>query len=188
MSKRLTKIITKTGDSGTTGLADGSRYAKNDVRIHCLGEIDELNSVIGLASSFIDLEQIHTILHQLQHDLFDLGAEISQPGRQLIQMEHINQLTRQAEVLNQSLTPLQEFILPGGSTAVAFLHLARTVCRRAERNLVALNEQQAINPLTLTYLNRLSDLLFILARYHASQTGQQEVYWQSAFSRIKSGN
>jgi cob(I)alamin adenosyltransferase len=185
MGKRVSKVITRTGDDGTTGIADGSRLAKNDQRIHCLGEVDELNSQIGLAASFIQLEQIRDILKQLQHDLFDLGAELSQPTRTLMQTEHVDQLTIQAEQLNQTLPPLQEFILPAGSTAVAQLHVARSVCRRVERSLVALNQQQAINPHSLIYLNRLSDLLFILARVQAMQTRQPEVYWQSSYSRIK---
>jgi len=185
MGKRVSKVITRTGDDGTTGIADGSRLAKNDLRIQCLGEVDELNSFIGLAASAIQLEQIRDILKHLQHDLFDLGAELSQPTRELMQAQHVDQISTQAEQLNQTLPPLQEFILPGGSTAVAQLHVARSVCRRLERSLVALNQQQVINPHSLVYLNRLSDLLFILARAQALQTHQPEVYWQSAYSRIK---
>ena len=185
MANRLSAIITKTGDNGTTGLADGSRHSKHDIRLHCLGEVDELNAVIGLCASFIQHQDTLESLLHIQHDLFDLGAELCQPGKQLMQGEHVEYLNRQAEVLNQQLPALKEFILPGGTTANSYLHLARTVCRRAERNLVALNERESVNPDSLKYLNRLSDLLFIMARFSAQQSGQAEIFWQSSYSRIK---
>lgn len=185
MSKRLSKIVSRTGDDGSTGLADGSRLAKNDIRVHCLGEVDELNAVVGLCISIIDQKDISETLLHVQHDLFDLGAELCQPSKHLMQTEHVDQLNRQARTLNKTLPALKEFILPGGSTELAYLHLARTVCRRVERNLVELNTQQRVNPYSLMYLNRLSDLLFILTRYLGRQTGQKEIYWQSSYSRIK---
>ncbi len=185
MSNRLSKIVTTTGDDGTTGMADGSRLAKSDIRVHCLGEVDELNAVIGLCVSIIRQQDVIDILLHIQHDLFDLGAELCQPSKQLMQQEHVDHISQLAEKLNTNLPPLTEFILPGGSTELAQLHMARTICRRAERSLVTLNTQQTVNPISLMYLNRLSDLLFILTRYLARQTGQQETYWQSSYSRIK---
>lgn len=184
MGNRLSKIITTTGDDGTTGMADGTRLSKSDRRVHVLGDIDELNAQIGLAASFLDNPQWQDILMQIQHDLFDLGAELCQPGKEIMQPAHIEYLDHQADHMNEQLPPLKEFILPGGSPRLAHLHVARTICRRAERSLVALHEQQGVNPISLAYLNRLSDLLFILPRYIAQQNGLQEVYWQSAFSRI----
>ncbi len=185
MGNRLSRIITKTGDNGSTGLADGSRLSKNNLRVHCLGEVDELNAVIGLCAAFIAHANTLEILLHIQHDLFDLGAELCQPGKLLMKDEHVEQLGMQAEALNQQLSPLTEFILPGGSAATGHLHLARTVCRRVERSLVALNQSETFNPHSLSYLNRLSDLLFILARFVAKQDNQPEVFWQSSYSRIK---
>ena len=185
MGKRLSKIVTKTGDDGSTGLADGSRRSKSDIRIHCLGEVDELNAVVGICISSINQQDISEILLHIQHDLFDLGAELCQPTKQLIQLEHVDQISQQAQTLNESLPALTEFILPGGSVELANLHLARTVCRRVERSVVELNTKEELNTYSLMYLNRLSDLFFILTRYLAKQTGQQEVYWQSNYSRIK---
>ena len=143
-------------------------------------------ATVGLVSSTLQDKSILELLAHVQHDLFDLGAELSQPGKSLISQDYVDYLEQQASDLNDSLPPLKEFILPGGSTMLGFIHLARTVCRRVERHCVALNQQQAINPSSLKYLNRLSDLLFILARFMAKTSGQKEVYWQSQFSRLKS--
>ncbi len=183
MGNRLSSIITRTGDDGSTMLGDGSRLLKNDIRIQCLGETDELNSLLGLLRSLIDDVDISQILFQIQHDLFDIGAELSQPAKSLITQEYVEFLDHKAQSYNEKLPALKEFILPGGSSAIAYLHLARTLCRRAERSLVTLDQQQAVNPQSLHYMNRLSDLLFILARYCALQDGQEEIYWQSKFSR-----
>lgn len=185
MGKRLSKIVTTTGDGGTTGMADGSRRAKSNIRVHCLGEVDELNAVIGLCSSVIQQNDVIEILLHIQHDLFDLGAELCQPTKSLILAEHVDQIGQQAETLNETLPPLKEFILPGGSIELAHLHLARTVCRRSERYLVELNEQEKVNVYSLMYLNRLSDLLFILTRFLARESNIKEIYWQSSYSRIK---
>ena len=185
MGNRLSKIVTKTGDQGTTALADGSRVTKNAPRIHCLGDIDELNSIIGLLLAQIEQADIRELLLHVQHDLFDLGAELSLPGDHKLTQPYVDYLQDKIEQMNQSLPPLQEFILPGGSSLLGFLHLARSVCRRSERSLVALHLEQTINPLSLQYLNRLSDLLFVLSRFVAKAGGQKEVYWQSQFSRIK---
>ena len=187
MGNRLSSIVTKTGDTGTTGLGDGSRRSKTDVRIVCLGEVDELNATIGVTISFLDDNDLRDLLTSIQHDLFDVGAELSQPGMTLISEAHLNAIEQAAESLNADLPPLKEFILPGGSSSVAHLHLARTVCRRVERTLVNLAEQEASNPITQRYINRLSDLFFVCCRYHAFKHDGREVYWRSEFSRIKAG-
>jgi len=185
MGNRLSKVITRTGDKGTTGLADGSRRAKNDARVHCLGEVDELNATLGVASSFLEESPEQQELFAVQHDLFDIGAELCQPGKSLIQKLHVESLEASAAKFNEPLPPLKEFILPGGSQAVAFLHLARTVCRRVERSLLSLKETEELNPVTGQYINRLSDLLFILARSVAHQDCGSEVYWRSKYSRLE---
>lgn len=184
MGNRLSNIVTRTGDKGTTGMADGSRRSKNDARVHCLGEVDELNASIGVALSFIEDAQVQQILFAIQHDLFDIGAELCQPGKSLIQQVHLDAIESSAAQFNEPLPALKEFILPGGSQAVAFLHLTRTICRRAERSLVALKDLEDLNPITAQYINRLSDLLFILARSMAHQDGGSEVYWRSKYSRL----
>lgn len=186
MAKRLTKIITRTGDDGTTGLADGSRLKKSDLRIHCSGEVDELNAVLGLLLAALNEKASQQLLMQIQHDLFDLGAELSQPDKQLLTPDYVEYLDLHGERLNAGLPDLKEFILPGGSDVLARIHLARTVTRRVERNLVALNDQQPVNPLSLQYINRLSDLFFILARFIAKTEDQAEIYWQSKYSRFQS--
>jgi cob(I)alamin adenosyltransferase len=165
-------------------MADGSRRSKNDARVHCLGEVDELNAAIGVALSFIEEAQVQQVLFSIQHDLFDIGAELCQPGKSLIQQVHLDAIESSAAQFNESLPALKEFILPGGSQAVAFLHLTRTICRRAERSLVALKDLEDLNPITAQYINRLSDLLFILARSMAHQDCGSEVYWRSKYSRL----
>ena len=185
MGNRLTKVYTRTGDQGTTGLADGSRRAKNDVRVACMGEVDELNACLGLCSSRLDDGPMRQLLFALQHDLFDIGAELCQPGKQLITDEYVDGLEKSADRFNAGLGDLKEFILPGGSPAVASLQLARTVCRRVERALVSLAEKEDLNPATASYINRLSDLLFILARAQSHAEGGSEVYWNSKYSRLQ---
>lgn len=183
MGNRLSKIVTRTGDDGSTGLADGSRRSKNDNRIHCLGEVDELNASIGLLISTLDEARIKDILLHIQHDLFDLGAELSQPGKQLLSEGYVDYLEQQIQELNEGLPALKEFILPGGSTLISHIHITRTVCRRVERRFSALLQQESVNPVSLRYVNRLSDLFFILARFMAKHCGQPEIYWQSRYSR-----
>jgi cob(I)alamin adenosyltransferase len=185
MGNRLSNIVTRTGDKGTTGMADGSRRAKNDVRVHCLGEVDELNATIGVALSFLEESAEQQALFAVQHDLFDIGAELCQPGKNLIQQLHVDSIEASAAQFNEPLPPLEEFILPGGSQSVAFLHLARTVCRRVERSLLSLKESEELNPITTQYINRLSDLLFIIARSVAHQDCGSEVYWRSKYSRLE---
>jgi len=187
MGNRLTKVYTRTGDQGTTGLADGSRLTKNDPRVHCMGEVDELNACIGLALSLLEDGPAQQVLFAVQHDLFDVGAELCQPGKHLITDEYVEGLETSADEFNANLRELKEFILPGGSQAVATLQQARTVCRRVERSLVTLNEAETINPMTTRYINRLSDLLFILARAQAFDEGTGEVYWNSKYSRLNRG-
>ena len=184
MGNRLSAIVTRTGDEGSTGLADGSRRAKDDIRVHCLGEVDELNALIGVTLSAIEDDQVIQVLTLVQHDLFDIGAELCQPGKSLIQAVHVDVIESAVEQFNGALPPLKEFILPAGSQAVAYLHLARTVCRRVERSLVTLKTEEGLNEVTTQYMNRLSDLLFILARSVALENAGTEVYWQSKYSRL----
>ena len=188
MGNRLTKVYTRTGDEGGTGLADGSRRRKNDARVRCMGEIDELNACLGVCGSQLDDGAIRQLLFSLQHDLFDIGAELCQPGKILITRDYVDALEKSADDFNAGLGDLKEFILPGGSPSVASLQLARTVCRRVERALLDLSEGEPLNPATAAYVNRLSDLLFILARAQSKAEGGSEVYWNSKFSRLNRGS
>jgi len=188
MGNRLSKVTTRTGDQGSTGMADGSRRSKNDVRVHSLGEVDELNTCLGLCLSLLEDGPLQQLLFAVQHDLFDVGAELCQPGKNLITADYVEGLESSAERFNAELSELKEFILPGGSQAVACLQLARAVCRRVERALVALAETEALNPETRRYINRLSDLLFILARAQSLSEGGGEVYWNSKYSRLDRGD
>ncbi|MDH3763123.1 MAG: cob(I)yrinic acid a,c-diamide adenosyltransferase [Gammaproteobacteria bacterium] len=187
MGNRLTKVYTRTGDQGSTGMADGSRRSKNDARVHSMGEVDELNTCIGMSLSLLEDGTIQQLLFAVQHDLFDIGAELCQPGKQLITSDYVDGLEKSADQFNAGLADLKEFILPGGSQAVASLQLARAVCRRAERALVTLDETETLNPFTCQYINRLSDLLFILARAQSQAEGGGEVYWNSRYSRLNRG-
>ena len=184
MGNRVSKVVTRTGDKGSTGMADGSRREKNDARVHCLGEIDELNAHIGIVLSLLQKGAAQDLLFAIQHDLFDIGAELCQPGKQLIGEDYVSALEMSVEELNAGLPALKEFILPGGTPVVAAIQLARTVCRRVERGLVDLAQQEPSNPVTCRYLNRLSDLLFILGRRQAQDEGSGEVYWNSKYSRL----
>jgi len=178
MGKRLSKIITRTGDNGTTGLSDGSRVAKDHARIEAMGAVDELNSLLGLLLTHDIPEPGRGHLTRVQHDLFDLGGELSLPGHTLIKADAVERLEKATELLNASLPPLKEFILPGGNPAAAHCHLARTVCRRAERRVVTLAHHTPVNEYLQVYLNRLSDLLFVIARILARGNGGKEVQWQ----------
>ncbi|PWK36321.1 cob(I)yrinic acid a,c-diamide adenosyltransferase [Cupriavidus plantarum] len=179
MGNRLSKIATRTGDAGTTGLGDGSRTGKNSQRIAAIGDVDELNSHIGvlLTESGVP-DDVQDLLVAVQHDLFDLGGELSIPGYTLLQTEQVAQLDTWLEHYNGALPRLAEFILPGGSRAAASAHVCRTVCRRAERALVALGATEALNEAPRQYLNRLSDLLFVLARVLNREAGCGDVLWQ----------
>lgn len=177
MGNRLTKIYTRTGDKGTTGLADGSRVPKDHRRIEVLGCLDELNSLIGLVMVQAEPDTPPQ-LERVQNRLFDLGAELAIPGAERIMAEDVAFLETALDDYNADLPPLQEFILPGGGGAATFCHLARALCRRTERRLVTLARDEDLNPQTLQYINRLSDLLFVLARVLARRDSGSEVYWQ----------
>jgi cob(I)alamin adenosyltransferase len=175
---RLSKIYTRTGDDGTTGLGDGARVAKDSARVAAYGTIDELNSALGIVLACDIPEHVRETLIQIQHDLFDLGGELCMPGMALIGAADIERLERTLDACNEDLPPLKDFILPGGGMAAAHCHLARTICRRAERAVVALARQDTVHAEALRYLNRLSDLLFVLARVLARASGHGESLWQ----------
>ena len=179
MGYRLSKIYTRTGDNGTTGLADGRRVDKDSARIEAIGSVDELNSLIGVLIAQQVPEQISAILTGIQHRLFDLGGELSIPTMQLMRSEYIDQLEQVLDQFNNELPPLKEFILPGGNLAAAHCHHARAVCRRAERRLTSLSRQEneEVGANALKYLNRLSDLLFVMGRVLARQHGGNEIFW-----------
>ncbi len=178
MGNRLSKIYTRTGDDGSTGLGDGSRVAKESLRVEAYGTVDETNSAIGAVLAHSLPAAIHACLTDVQHDLFDLGGELCIPGHQMIKPTFIDRLEQQLDGFNDGLPPLKEFILPGGSPAAAACHLARAVCRRAERRCWSLARVAVVTPEALKYLNRLSDLLFVLARVLARQDGGSEVVWR----------
>lgn len=177
MADRLTKIITRGGDKGETSLGDGSRVAKTDPRVALLGDVDELNSTIGVVLAHIATDEITQTLEGVQHDLFDLGGGLCFPGAPLLSDAHLARLDLAAEKLNEGLSPLKDFILPGGSPALAFTHIARTMCRRVERSMVAFATGHAEAATAVQYLNRLSDYLFIAARFEAKHQGIKEVLW-----------
>lgn len=180
MGNRLSKIYTRTGDAGTTGLGDGQRVSKNSLRVHAMGEVDELNAAIGVLLCEDLPADVRELLTGVQHELFDLGGELCIPGMSLISARHVERLEQALDRLNEPLAPLKEFILPGGSRAAALTHLARTVCRRAERSVVALTEagDGPLNDAPRHYLNRLSDLLFVLARALNRAAGRDDVLWE----------
>lgn len=178
MGHRLSKITTRTGDAGETGLGDGTRVSKDDPRITALGELDELNSAIGMVLAEDVPEKLRQVFSDVQHDLFDLGGELSIPGHRLVTAQQVQRLEKQLEAWNADLAPLKEFILPGGSRAAAAAHLARTVCRRAERSVVALGRKQAVGEPARQYLNRLSDLLFVAGRVLNRAAGRDDVQWR----------
>ncbi|MEQ4618559.1 MAG: cob(I)yrinic acid a,c-diamide adenosyltransferase [Corticimicrobacter sp.] len=183
MGHRLSVISTRTGDDGTTGLGDGRRVAKDDLRIAALGDVDELNSHLGVLLAENLPDPVDTDLLAIQHDLFDLGGELAIPGHVMLQETHVQRLDRMLAHYNATLPPLREFILPGGSRPAALAHVARTVARRAERSVVALARQETFGVLPQQYLNRLSDLLFVLARSLNAVAGGQDVLWDRSWSR-----
>lgn len=177
MTDRLTRIYTRRGDDGTTGLADGTRLSKDHPGIEVLGCLDEVNSLIGLVRSEAGADAPGE-LSRIQNQLFELGAELAAPGARRIREQDVSWLEQALDAYNASLPPLREFILPGGGRAAACCHLARSVCRRAERRLVRLARDEEVNPQALRYLNRLSDLLFVAARVLARRDDAGEVFWQ----------
>ena len=178
MGHRLSKIYTRTGDDGTTGLGDGTRVSKTGVRLRAIGDIDELNCCIGLLIADGGREDLGATLLDIQHDLFDLGGELSIPGSDFIGKAAVAKIEAAIDHYNEDLPPLKEFVLPGGSRQAASCHLARAVCRRAERNILNLDEKDKLNRQSLKYINRLSDLLFVAARVIARDSGAGEILWQ----------
>jgi len=178
MGNRLSTIYTRTGDDGTTGLGDGSRVNKDDPRVEAIGAVDELNSTIGVLLTHELPDAVTSSLTGIQHRLFDIGGEFCIPGTTCITTEQVEQLEHTLDDLNADLPALKEFILPGGSGAAAACHMARAICRRAERRTYSLGKQASINPAALKYLNRLSDLLFVMARHLNKQAGEPDVFWQ----------
>lgn len=178
MGHRLSKIATRTGDTGDTGLGDGSRVPKDAARIASLGEVDELNSTLGMLLAEDVPEAMRAALQQVQQELFDLGGELSIPGHSMVTEAHVQRLDALLEDWNATLEPLKEFILPGGTRAAAAAHLARTVCRRAERAVVTLGRTEAVSVALRQYLNRLSDLLFVAGRLLNVHAGRGDVLWR----------
>jgi len=183
MGNRLTQIATRTGDNGTTGLGDNTRVSKDSLRVHAMGDVDELNSHIGLLLCEAMPEGVRTVLVEIQHQLFNLGGELSIPGYELLKPEAVLALDEALEEHNEHLPRLQEFILPAGTRAAAQAHICRTVARRAERAVVGLGAQDALKDTPRQYLNRLSDLMFVLSRvlnrYRTDGTVGDDVYWKS---------
>jgi cob(I)alamin adenosyltransferase len=177
MGNRLSKIYTRTGDDGTTGLGDGSRIPKDDARVEAMGAVDELNSTLGLIRAEDIPGDIAAVLSEIQHNLFDLGGELSIPGYELVRADAVDSLEKELDRLNAELDPLKEFILPGGTRAAAWCHLARSICRRAERRVVTLAARTELTGRPRQYLNRLSDYLFVLSRYLNKSAGRTDVLW-----------
>ncbi|MCH7820638.1 MAG: cob(I)yrinic acid a,c-diamide adenosyltransferase [Proteobacteria bacterium] len=178
MGKRLSKIYTRTGDDGTTGLGDGTRVAKDSVRVDAYGTVDEANSAIGVVLACPSVPQnIVDILTEVQHDMFELGGELCIPGHSAVTDQYVERLETELDALNKDLPALEDFILPGGGQAAAACHLARTIVRRAERRVTRLAAAESVRPEVIRYLNRLSDLLFVIARVLARAENGQEVLW-----------
>ena len=190
MAIRINRVYTRSGDDGKTALVDGSRVDKDSARVGCYGSIDELSSVLGLARSFNasvesdTREQLELILKRLQNELFDLGSEMATPptgeyeGMFKVSAADVEALEKVIDTCQEDLDPLQSFVLPGGNAVSAFLHLARTTCRRAEREILALAREEEIGEFVLPYVNRLSDLLFVLSRWVAVRAGEEELLWE----------
>ncbi len=177
MGNRLTKIYTRTGDDGTTGLGNGQRIEKDTLRVCVMGDVDELNSMIGVLIASGIKDDVAGYLLNIQHRLFDIGAEISVPGKATTDSAHVARLEDLIDNYNSDLKPLEEFILPGGTMSASLCHLARTVCRRLERHMVRMAREEFLNENTLAYINRLSDLLFVFARVINQNQKGKEVLW-----------
>ncbi len=178
MGNRLSKLYTRTGDDGTSGLSDGARVPKNHARMQAMGSVDELNSVIGLMVCKLEQTDLEELYVAIQHDLFNIGGEISMPGHSFISQEKVEALEAKIDQMNETISPLKDFILPGGSEAAAICHIARATARRAERDLVTLHQTDPISDTTRCYLNRLSDLLFVTARIINKNLGHNDVLWR----------
>ena len=179
MGHRLSKIYTRKGDDGTTGMADGLRVPKDSLRMHAIGDVDELNSMLGLVIKKTQLSEIKENIITIQHDLFNLGGQLAMPDYDMMQQSRTDWLEKTLDQMNEKLPPLKEFILPGGSEAAGLCHMARAICRRTERSLVALNCEEAIKTEMKSYINRLSDWLFVASRILNKAEGEAEIYWQS---------
>jgi len=179
MGNRLSRIYTRTGDNGTTGLGDGTRVDKDSLRVEAMGDVDELNAIIGIMLTEAMPQPMQEAFTLIQHDLFNLGGEICIPGYVMIKAERVAELENVLDQWNDDLEPLKEFILPGGSHAAAYCHLARTVCRRAERQLIRLGREEKVTDISLQYLNRLSDLLFVACRNLNKAAGVPDVLWKN---------
>ena len=177
MGNRLSKIYTRTGDDGSTGLGDGKRVRKDDERVEAYGTVDELNSALGVVQAFDLRDSVAQLLAEVQQKLFDLGGELCIPGSAVLTELDVERLEVALDELNANLPPLKDFILPGGNQAAAACHMARAICRRAERRVISLTDQAQINEFSVGYLNRLSDLLFVLARSLNVTSGDAEVLW-----------
>ncbi|HUR39639.1 MAG TPA: cob(I)yrinic acid a,c-diamide adenosyltransferase [Verrucomicrobiae bacterium] len=182
MGHRLSKIVTRTGDAGDTGLTGGARVPKTHARVHAMGDVDELNSQLGVLLALKLPSALRETLTRIQHELFSLGGELSMPGTTLMADSMLLELEREIEGLNAKLPPLKDFVLPGGNAAAAAAHLARAICRRAERAVWAVKEGEPIDSVAARYLNRLSDLLFVMARVLARAKGSAEVQWRGSRS------
>ncbi len=178
---KLTKIYTRTGDQGTTRLANGDEVTKDSVRVVAYGDIDELNSLLGVIITRNPTQTVSETLTSIQHQLFDVGGELASAGMitEMVTGAMITGLEQAIDGLNAKLPALEEFILPGGTSTAAELHLARTVCRRAERSIITLSQAEAVAPEIIMYINRLSDLLFVMARYENHRGGNKEIYWKN---------
>ena len=191
MANRLTQIATRTGDNGTTGLGDNTRVSKNSLRVHAMGEVDELNSHIGVLLCEVMPDPVRSLLVEIQHQLFNLGGELSIPGYELLKAQAVADLDAALELHNAALPRLQEFILPAGTRTASLAHVCRTVARRAERAVVALGNEEALKDTPRQYLNRLSDLMFVLSRvlnrHRTDGTVGDDVYWKSERMAQSSG-
>lgn len=183
MGNRLSKIYTRTGDDGFTGLGDGSRVLKDSLRVNAYGTVDEANSALGLLIAHGVPDGMLQVLIRVQHQLFNLGGELCVPGMELVHQADVDRLEQDLDGFNADLPPLKDFILPGGGLAASACHIARTVTRRAEREVVTLSRKEDVRPEVIRYLNRLSDLLFVLARVLARESGHGEVLWQHERSK-----
>ena len=178
MGNRLSRIVTRTGDTGDTGLTGGARVPKTHARVQAMGDVDELNSQVGVLLATRVPAPLRATLTRVQHELFNLGGELSMPGSTLVTEDHLRALEAEIEALNAKLPPLKDFVLPGGNAAAAAAHLARAICRRAERSVWAVNSKELLNPAAPRYLNRLSDFLFVAARVLARTKGARETQWK----------
>jgi len=178
---RLTKIYTRNGDKGKTRLANGEEVSKDSLRVAAYGDIDELNSIVGLVLTENPDDKLAAVLSSIQHTLFDLGGELASDGmiEGLVTDQHTTSLEKHIDQMNSELPPLEEFILPGGTKSASLLHLSRTVCRRAERSIITLNQSETVAAEIIQYVNRLSDILFVMARYENHRSGNQEVFWKN---------